>query len=98
MAKKDTMVTCPCCESRLEVDSLSGKVIRWRRAEELDETGKPVLREEDWEAAASRVESRLGAAGGKFEESLQREKSREQDLDDLFKKASEKVKRRPAED
>ena len=80
-----------CCESQLEVDARSGKVIRWSRKKELDETGKPVLRVEDWDEAAERVQKRLGTAADKFESGLDREMSRENDLDDLFRKAKEKL-------
>ncbi len=94
MDAKDTTVTCPCCQSRLEVDVRTGTVVRWRRATELDETGKPVLRESDWKAASERVEKRLGSAGDKFEEGVSREQNREHDLDELFRKANEKLRRK----
>jgi len=95
MDPRQTLVTCPCCESRLEVDARTGKVVTWRRKQELDETGKPVLRESDWDEASGRVEGRLAEAGDKFEQGLAREKTRETDLDDLFKKASDKARRPP---
>jgi hypothetical protein len=91
MTQRETNVTCPCCRSRLEVDVRTGKVVKWRREEELDSTGKPVLREEDWSQAAGRVDGRLSAAADKFDEGFARETSRAKDLDDLFKKASEKL-------
>lgn len=94
MEKKDIRVDCPCCESRLEVDSRTGHILRWRRKEELDETGKPVLTEEDWGQANQRVSGRLDTATDKFEEGLAREQSRGRDLDDLFSKANEKLKKK----
>ncbi|HGY92168.1 MAG TPA: hypothetical protein ENK43_13445 [Planctomycetes bacterium] len=93
MSSRDTLVTCPCCQSRLDVDLRTGKVLKWSRATELDETGKPKVREEDWEQATSRVEGRLGSAADKFDASLDREKKRASDLDALFEKAKEKLKR-----
>ena len=97
MDRRDLVVTCPCCESRLDVDVRSGKVVRWNRPTEVDETGKPILKEEDWADANQRVGSRLRTAEDAFESGLSREKSREKDLDDLFDKASEKAKRKPDE-
>jgi len=95
--KKDATVVCPCCESRIELDLRTGKVLRWRRPEELDETGKPVLTESDWEDASKRVAGRMGQAQDRFEDGLSREKSRESDLDDLFKKAKDKLRKRDEE-
>ena len=92
--KKDATVVCPCCDSRIEVDLRTGKVLRWRRPEELDETGKPVLTESDWADANKRVANRMGEAQDRFEDGLSREKSRESDLDDLFKKAKDKLHKR----
>jgi len=95
--KKDAQVVCPCCESRIEVDLRTGKVLRWRRAEELDDTGKPVLTEGDWAAANERVAGRLGQAKDRFEAGLSKEKSRGKDLDDLFEKAKGKLRKREEE-
>jgi len=93
MAAKDLEITCPCCESRIEVDLRTGKVLRWSKKSETDEAGKPVVRESDWGAANERVSKRMGSANDKFDETLTREKNREKDLDDLFRKASKKLDR-----
>lgn len=94
MDAKSIEVSCPCCESRLELDVRTGKVVRWSRKSELDESGKPRLRESDWGKANQRVQERLGSATDKFDESLTREKTRGKDLDELFKKASDKLKKK----
>jgi len=94
MDTKSLEVACPCCESRLEIDVRTGKLVRWAKKSELDESGKPRVRESDWSQANQRVNQRLGGAADKFDESLGREKTRGQDLDDLFKKASDKLKRK----
>ncbi len=98
MSARDTNVTCPCCQSRLEVDTRTGQVLKWSRQSELDETGKPILRESDWHDAAKKVSGRLPSAGDKFDASMNREKSREQDLDDLFTKAKDKLRKRGKSD
>ncbi len=95
MDTRQTIVTCPCCESRLEVDARSGKVVSWRRKQDVDETGKTVIRESDWDDASGRVAERLSTAEQGFEQGLAKEKNRGSDLDDLFKKASDKARRRP---
>jgi hypothetical protein len=97
MDSKEVKIDCPCCQSRLEIDVRTSSVLRWRKKGETDETGKPVLRESDWSAASERVNRRLGSAGDKFDESLTREKGRKQDLDDLFRKANEKLGRKDDE-
>ncbi len=94
MSARETKVTCPCCNSHLDVDVRTGTVMKWRRETELDETGKPVVRESDWDDAASRVESRLSTATDKFDAGLSREQNREQALDDLFRKANKKLEER----
>ena len=91
MDTKDVLVTCPCCESRLEIDARTGKVVKWRPKEELDETGKPKVDEKDWDDASTRVETRMGGAAERFEQGLAKEQNRERDLDDLFRKARKKL-------
>ena len=72
--------------------------MRWREPTELDPTGKPILREKDWDDAAGKVKGRLDGAVDKFDQSLAKEKSRAQDLDDLFLKAKEKADKRRQSD
>lgn len=95
--KKDAQVICPCCDSRLEVDLRTGKLLRWRRPEELDETGKPIVRESDWTDANKRVSGRMSEAKDRFETNLAKEKNRDRDLDDLFDKAKDKLRKRDEE-
>jgi hypothetical protein len=94
MDTKSLEIACPCCESRLEIDVRTGKIVRWARKTELDESGKPRVRESDWGQASQKVQERLGGAADKFDQSLSREKSRGRDLDELFKKASDKLKKK----
>ena len=93
MENKDVEVDCPCCGTRILVDVRTGRVLRTNRPVETDETGKRVVREEDWQSASGRVKDRLSTAEDKFDAGLSREKSRETDLDDLFKKARDKALR-----
>jgi len=91
METKDVLVVCPCCESRIEVDVRTGKVLRWRKPAELDDTGKPVVNESDCNAANERVSGRMAAASDKFDAGLAKERQRERDLDELFRRASDKL-------
>ena len=97
MEKKDVRVTCPCCHSRIEVDVRTGHVLRWRRPEEVDETGKPKVKEEDWDEATGRVSGRLAEARDRFEAGLAKEKSRAEELEELFRKAKAKLEK-PADE
>jgi hypothetical protein len=94
MDTKEARITCPCCSSLLEIDVRTEKVVRWRRKGETEEARDASSREEDWSSAAGRVAGRLGSAAEKFDASLSRERDREKDLDQLFRKASEKLERK----
>jgi hypothetical protein len=91
MDSKEVKIDCPCCGSHIDIDVRTGKVMRWRKKGETDETGKPVMKESDWTAASDRVSKRMGTATDKFDESLTREKTRTKDLDELFRKANDKL-------
>ncbi len=98
MSAREIHVSCPCCESRLEIDVRTGAVLKWRRPEELDATGKPIVRQADWDEATGKVKDRMETALDKFDASLDREKNRAKDLDDLFLKAKDKLDKRREDD
>lgn len=91
MESKQVEITCPCCSGRLLVDVLSGKVLRGRPREVVDEQGKPVVGEADWTQAVGKVKQRLETQGDRMQQALEREKDKEARLDELFRKASEKL-------
>jgi len=93
MVNRDVKVTCPCCESVLEVDTRAGSITRWKRKDQLDSSGKRVLRESDWDDAASRAKERKSGAMEKFDSSLNKERGREKDLDDLFDQSNMKKRK-----
>ncbi len=80
MKKKDLELKCPDCGSRLRVDCETGEVIAHGQEEKPD----------DLLDVARRLEGRHEAKSNAFDDALSAEKSRKQDLDDLFKKASDK--------
>jgi len=91
MESKQLEIACPCCSSRLLVDVRTGKVLRTLRAEQLDEQGKPVVQEADWDHALGRVQERLSTQEDRIEAALERERNKGSRLDELFRKASEKL-------
>lgn len=91
---KEIEIDCPCCEARLWVDVLTGKVLRHALPDELDEFGKPRRDTGRWDAAQGRVSERKARGTDAFDEALSREKGRARDLDDLFDRARKKVDER----
>ena len=99
MSAKEFDVSCPCCESRLSVDVRTQRVVRWRAGADLGEKdGRPKVSERDWDQALGKVNERLEAGSDRFDDSLQREKRRADDLDALFDKLKDKKDDEPGAD
>lgn len=93
METKEIEVTCPCCSTRLSIDVRTSSVLKATAPQNVDETGKAVVDESRWDDASEHVETRTDRGGNEFEAALEKEKSRERDLDDLFEKARNKVRK-----
>lgn len=96
MTQKEIRIECPCCHSRLEVDVLTEKVMRV-----LEQEGQGSRHSSDgsaWTAAEQRVTGRARSAADRLEQSLEREKGKSKDLDELFRKAKEKLSQDPDEE
>jgi len=91
MERKQFEIACPCCKSRILVDVGTGQVLRTRKPEEYDASGSPQVSREGWDQALGRVQGRQEQAKGKLDAALDREKHREADLEDLFKKARKRA-------
>lgn len=91
MEAKQIEIACPCCNSRLMIDVRSQKVLRHLRPEELDATGKPIVRDADWNEAFNKVRGRSEGVGDKFDQALNRERTRAKDLDALFDRANDSL-------
>lgn len=89
MSDKQIDVTCPCCSARLTVDVLTRTILRSVTARERDEGGKPGA--ERWDAASRRAADHVKSAQDKLDEALAAERDKESRLDDLFRKANEKL-------
>ncbi len=98
MVQKQIEVDCPCCDSRLVIDVLTAKVLKHVPPTKLDETGRPVLDGGRWDAASKRVKGRESRGTASFDAAVGKERSREDELDDLFRKAQDKLKRRREDD
>ncbi|MEX1025285.1 MAG: hypothetical protein WD226_09425 [Planctomycetota bacterium] len=96
MSDREIEVTCPCCDTVLWIDVRTQKVLRRKAPATTDDFGKPKA-STSWDEAHERVSDRHGKAKSKFDAGLNREQNRSQDLDDLFRKASEST-RRPADE
>lgn len=94
MESKQIEVDCPCCRTRLVVDVLTRTVLRADAPGQVDETGKAQLDPGRWEAAGERVAGRRLSAEDKLGAALDRERGKEDRLDDLFDKAKDKIDRR----
>ncbi|TAH36807.1 MAG: hypothetical protein EYC70_07405 [Planctomycetota bacterium] len=82
MTAKELQVQCPCCGAHLRVDARSGKVFA--------SSDKP--RAKDLSEVVSRVQERSSKAADSFSAALEAERKRKQELEDLFRKAQDKVK------
>ena len=87
MSAKQIEVSCPCCSSRLVVDVLTGKVMRTERA------GPAAPGGDTWTSAQERVRGRTASGTEKLEKALESERGKADRLDDLFRKAKEKLQR-----
>jgi hypothetical protein len=92
MTDQQLEVTCPCCSSRLWIDARTSKVVRSRRPGEADpETGKPKLGDADWSEAMGKVRQRSESGESRLDSALERERDKGSRLDELFRKAKEKL-------
>jgi hypothetical protein len=97
MSAKQIDVTCPCCSARLTVDVLTRTILRSVTAEELGPDGAGGPRAGRWDAAARRASGRVRSGQDKLDEALEAERAKQDRLDDLFRKANEKLSKPDAE-
>ncbi len=86
MSAKQIEVVCPCCQSQLSIDVLTAKVLRHERT---SESGPSVDR---WASAQERVRGRTASGTEKLDQALDSERGKHDRLDDLFRKAQEKLR------
>ena len=87
MGAKEIEVVCPCCQARLGIDVLTAKVMRHERSDAAGSTG------DRWASAQDRVRGRTTSGTDKLDRALDSERGKKDRLDDLFRKAQEKLQR-----
>ena len=87
MNPKELEVRCPCCASRLLVETATGKILRTTPAGDAAQAAPAVDR---WESAQHRVRERTNTGTEKLESALEAERTKEARFDEMFKKAREK--------
>ena len=97
MENKQIEVDCPCCSSKLTIDVLTRTVMRALSPQEMEADDPTQRSAERWDKASERVEGRSAKAKDKLESAISMEKSKEDRLDDLFKQANEKLKRKESD-
>ncbi|HUR28853.1 MAG TPA: hypothetical protein VM509_11745 [Planctomycetota bacterium] len=91
METKQIEVVCPCCSNRLTIDLRTEKVMRARPKEQVDETGKPKVGEEDWTQAFGKVKDRETQRDDRLGSMLDQERRRGDDLEERFRAAKKKL-------
>jgi len=84
MSAKEIEITCPCCQSRLAVDVLTAKVMR-------HEAVNTTATRDTWASAQDKVRGRTESGTSKLDQALESERGKADRLDDLFRKAKDKL-------
>lgn len=87
MGSKEIDVTCPCCAAQITIDAATGKVMRSRDA-------KSGTKGDTWASAQENVRQRTSGSADKLESALENERGRADRLDELFRKAQDRTRRR----
>ena len=82
---KNFEITCPCCESTIVVDRLSGEVLLHKVKENR---GK-----ESFEAMVSNLETQKSEMAKRFEKNLESQKDRSRILEEKFKEAMQRAEK-----
>lgn len=96
MGPKQIDVTCPCCSTILTIDVLTRQILR--REEPREATAEGGGAEERWGKAQARVDERSQSSLDKLDQALAEEKGKAARLDDLFKKAQDKLSEKEDDD
>jgi len=78
-------ITCPCCQSTIVIDRLSGEVLL-HKAKEVKVTGS-------LESMVAGLETQKSEAAKRFEKQLESQKDRSRILEERFKEAMERAEK-----
>lgn len=82
---KNFEIVCPCCESTIVIDRLTGEVLL-HKVKETRHTGT-------LESMVSNLETQKSEAARKFEKNLESQKDRSRILEERFKEALERAEK-----
>ena len=78
-------ITCPCCETLIIVDRISGEVLLHKPKEKANK--------ESFDAMVSKLEAQKSEAAKRFEKQLESQKDRARILDEKFKEAMQRAEK-----
>lgn len=78
-------ITCPCCDTLIVVDRISGEVLLHKQKEKANK--------ESFDAMVSKLESQKSEAAKRFEKQLESQKDRARILDEKFKEAMQRAEK-----
>lgn len=82
---KNFEITCPCCQSTIVIDRISGEVLL-HKAKEVKATGS-------LESMVAGLETQKSEAAKRFEKQLESQKDRSRILEERFKEAMERAEK-----
>jgi sulfate adenylyltransferase subunit 1 (EFTu-like GTPase family) len=80
---KNFEITCPCCESLLVIDRLSGEILLHKEKERKSS--------QSLEAMVSNLDKQKSEMAKKFDKQIESQKDRSRILEEKFKEAMERV-------
>jgi sulfate adenylyltransferase subunit 1 (EFTu-like GTPase family) len=78
-------ITCPCCETLIIVDRISGEVLLHKQKEKTNK--------ESFDAMVSKLEAQKSEAAKRFEKQLESQKDRSRILEEKFKEAMQRAEK-----
>jgi sulfate adenylyltransferase subunit 1 (EFTu-like GTPase family) len=78
-------ITCPCCETLLIVDRISGEVLLHKPKEKATK--------ESFDAMVSKLETQKSEAAKRFDKQLESQKDRARILEEKFKEAMQRAEK-----
>jgi sulfate adenylyltransferase subunit 1 (EFTu-like GTPase family) len=78
-------ITCPCCDTLIIVDRLSGEVLLHKQKERAHK--------ESFDAMVSKLEAQKSEAAKRFDQQLESQKDRARILEEKFKEAMQRAEK-----
>ena len=78
-------ITCPCCDTLIIVDRISGEVLLHKQKERANK--------ESFDAMVSKLEAQKSEAAKRFDQQLESQKDRARILEERFKEAMQRAEK-----